>query len=587
MNPIKYFKHITKDPITTIAEASARKKEIMPLMYCSAGFMAIGLILQVAAKLDFMAVFSFVGLVGIVFCGFLLSIIKTAKKKFEALTCNNCHNLIEIKTSEDFAKYISFTIEKNVAIFNGYTGNRKPTNGIFSLVKFSGTSSAVLSVESICPHCGKVKHLKYHATPFKCHAEAKKVGALQFTAVSTSLETAVKSAINDYNDLNKRNNIPYTFHSSKNPNFENRFSLKEANIGNSHPDYMGARIDYHKDVEEMLEHYLVMNELNGTLSDPNMSSKKNKSDNSPIENPAVVEDAFTSENTPRMSETITEKSPIVTQEKNDEFNKDNSTQKNSKKTVAITIAICAVLTLGGIIYGLITANINQEKPDNEISTTVQSIHNQNEADISTDPIEKININEFVGYWHINKNTEKELAIHNGNKDSVNFSLWVHNGIEINNATAVLQDNVANFSLAFEGAVIKGILSFHKDSIIVHITQSAFADMPAGIMEFTEQHMTSWAYTENHENIENANSATETPNEFHQETPSHFNEVPYLFSSGDDFYGIYKNPSFASDYVYDLPTGTYTIVEEKYDEHNNLWGKLKSGVGWICIKDSSN
>ena len=31
-NPIAYLKHIVKDPINTIAEADARKKEIMPLI---------------------------------------------------------------------------------------------------------------------------------------------------------------------------------------------------------------------------------------------------------------------------------------------------------------------------------------------------------------------------------------------------------------------------------------------------------------------------------------------------------------------------------------------------------------------------
>ena len=31
-NPLKYLKHIVKDPITTTAEAAARKNEIMVLL---------------------------------------------------------------------------------------------------------------------------------------------------------------------------------------------------------------------------------------------------------------------------------------------------------------------------------------------------------------------------------------------------------------------------------------------------------------------------------------------------------------------------------------------------------------------------
>ena len=71
----------------------------------------------------------------------------------------------------------------------------------------------------------------------------------------------------------KKGNIPYTFHSSKNPNFENRYKLKGANGVDAHPDYMGVRVDYHKDVEEMLEHNFVLRELQGALSDPNKVKK--------------------------------------------------------------------------------------------------------------------------------------------------------------------------------------------------------------------------------------------------------------------------------------------------------------------------
>lgn len=274
-NPLKYLKHLVKDPINTIAEADARKKEIMPLLYGSLGVLAVGVILQVAVKLDFMAIFSFIGLVGAAFFGFLLSVANTVKKRFEVLTCNKCKTLAEIKTPEDYAKYVSYTVEKDEATFKGYTGNKEPTNGVYSQVKFSGAASAVLSVKLVCPHCGEVKALKYYAEPFKCHAEATKVGVAQINSVRASLESAVRAAVNDYNDPEKKASIPYTFHSSKNPNFENRYKFKGANAADAHPNYMGARIDYHKDVEEILEHYFVLNELSGTLSDP-AKAKKSK-----------------------------------------------------------------------------------------------------------------------------------------------------------------------------------------------------------------------------------------------------------------------------------------------------------------------
>lgn len=272
-NPLVYLKHIVKDPINTIAEADARKKEIMPLLCGSAGVLALGLILQVAAKLDFMVVFSFIGLVGVAFCGFLFMVISSAKKRFEALTCSKCNFLAEIKTPEEFAKYVSFVVEKDEAVFKGYSGNKEPTNGVYSLVKVSASSSAVLSVELTCPNCGEVKRLKYSATPFSCHVERKNVPARDYAVVRSSMEDLVRTVVNDYNNPDKKNNIPYTFHSSKNPNFENRYKFKGANGVDAHPDYMGVRVDYHKDVEEMLEHNFVLRELQGTLSDPTKAKK--------------------------------------------------------------------------------------------------------------------------------------------------------------------------------------------------------------------------------------------------------------------------------------------------------------------------
>lgn len=272
-NPLKYLKHLVKDPVNTIAEADARKKEIMPLLYGSSGLLAVGVILQLITKLEFMTVFSFIGLVGVGFCVFLLAMLKDINKRFEGLTCDRCHKLAEIKTPEDFAKYVSYTVEKDEAVFDGYSGNHKATDGVFSLVKFSASSKAAVTVDLTCPHCGQVKHLRYSAVPFKCHAEERKVGALQYAAVRTSLETAVRTAINDYNTPERRDLIPYSIHSSKNPHFKERTTFKGANSSGAHPNYMGVRIDHRKDIEEMLEHYFVLNELNGSLYDPNKPKK--------------------------------------------------------------------------------------------------------------------------------------------------------------------------------------------------------------------------------------------------------------------------------------------------------------------------
>lgn len=50
-------------------------------------------------------------------------------------------------------------------------------------------------------------------------------------------------------------------------------------------------------------------------------------------------------------------------------------------------------------------------------------------------------------------------------------------------------------------------------------------------------------------------------------------------------GIYKGPG--ADFGYSRRVGkdgVYTIVEESLDEDGNLWGKLKSGLGWVKLKE---
>ena len=47
--------------------------------------------------------------------------------------------------------------------------------------------------------------------------------------------------------------------------------------------------------------------------------------------------------------------------------------------------------------------------------------------------------------------------------------------------------------------------------------------------------------------------------------------------------VYEGPSYDWMYVQIVDQdGVYTIVEEAVDEEGNLWGRLKSGVGWVDL-----
>lgn len=68
----------------------------------------------------------------------------------------------------------------------------------------------------------------------------------------------------------------------------------------------------------------------------------------------------------------------------------------------------------------------------------------------------------------------------------------------------------------------------------------------------------------------------------EETP----ELPYIEKIKWKDQPIYSGPGYAYHYVGTVEiAGAYTIVDEKYDDDGHLWGKLKSGVGWIDLTNS--
>ena len=269
-NPLTHLKHMWKDPINTIDEAKARKKEIMPWLYGAIGLAVLGAGLSNIDGLGFFMIFGLVGIFGVMILGFLLFIIKKAMQKFQALTCSKCNVMAEIKTAEDFDKYVSYTIGAHNAEYLGIS-HPSSNNGVVSKVEAKGSATVSVSIELKCPHCGEVKHLVYKVTPFKCSAVEEKVLVREIEVVKTRLENNVKEVIRDYNDPEKRSAFPYSIHSKKNPNYENR---TKAQVGTSYiPRYNGVKIDYRKDVEEMVEAFFLENQLDGTIVDPNAPKK--------------------------------------------------------------------------------------------------------------------------------------------------------------------------------------------------------------------------------------------------------------------------------------------------------------------------
>ena len=63
-------------------------------------------------------------------------------------------------------------------------------------------------------------------------------------------------------------------------------------------------------------------------------------------------------------------------------------------------------------------------------------------------------------------------------------------------------------------------------------------------------------------------------------------VPYTVKISRTDFPIFDGPGY--DYTYAgtvRAAGAYTIIEEKLDNEGNMWGKLKSGVGWIDLTEA--
>lgn len=91
-------------------------------------------------------------------------------------------------------------------------------------------------------------------------------------------------------------------------------------------------------------------------------------------------------------------------------------------------------------------------------------------------------------------------------------------------------------------------------------------------------------------VTTAPAETETPPETLPvtepvETEDEDSGLPYLQRIDRADQSIYEGPGY--DYVFAgtvRERGTYTIVEEQWDYEGNLWGKLKSGAGWVDLTE---
>ncbi len=71
-----------------------------------------------------------------------------------------------------------------------------------------------------------------------------------------------------------------------------------------------------------------------------------------------------------------------------------------------------------------------------------------------------------------------------------------------------------------------------------------------------------------------------------ETEAESSKPPYTIKVQRNDLPVFEGPGY--DYSCSAAiwnSGTYTVIQEEEDEEGNLWGKLKSGIGWVDLAEA--
>ncbi len=189
-NPIAYLKHLWKDPITTTAEADARKKEIMPLLIgCIAVFLLMAILSAVIPSLqNVLMIVCMIPGFGAIACGFLLLVIKKAKEKFADLECPNCKKQIQYDNNVR-AKVVdkTFTVSKKDKTIE--------KNGVphESTITASGKEKVKVEITCKCQECKTEKTFTHDFVTVECEKTAVRIPYVTSGAMLVQFEQDVRN----------------------------------------------------------------------------------------------------------------------------------------------------------------------------------------------------------------------------------------------------------------------------------------------------------------------------------------------------------------------------------------------------------
>lgn len=180
---------------------------------------------------------------------------------------------------------------------------------------------------------------------------------------------------------------------------------------------------------------------------------------------------------------------------------------------------------------------------------------------NTTPPALLDPTQYLGEWKPGLGDGyTSITIHSLDEEYAVFDLWFYRLAFFECVGGPISGNTVTFSThgSSEDSGITGILTFAESGILLTIQRSDFSDLPPMDILY-----------EFHEEVSDNNSP---------QTQA----VPYIVHLQSPI-PIFELPIYDIAYLfYTAEAGAYTIVEETYDESGNLWGRLKSGAGWIQL-----
>lgn len=273
----------------------------------------------------------------------------------------------------------------------------------------------------------------------------------------------------------------------------------------------------------------------------------------------------------------------------EDIEKSQPQNRSNKNLIIIIISVIAVVIIGVLVFLLLgkedTKDSKSEVSQAEVTTAVATESTTETStettttsatteatttvttEITTTTETYADVSSYIGFWHKESiGYDRELTISSVKRNTIIFSLWYYRTDSIEDVPAALENDTAYF----DTGDVQGYLTFEDDIITVVITNSSRPYMTPEVMTFDGRHDHSWEY-----------EGFDTAADFE----------PYIIEVTNPKLSIYDSPSYNANIVGEITDKSrYTIVEEYIEPGQTsigyIWGKLKSGVGWINMYDAT-